>query len=62
MRALGRIRPIGAVGLRACELLVRAFRRAGMVILAGTDSNNNHAAPYQTPQRTRNWSDWLKQA
>lgn len=49
MRALGAVRPSARMNYAHAESTVATFRRAGMVILAGTDANDDLGAPYQLP-------------
>lgn len=49
MRLLGRVVPGARMDYTYAKSTVATFRRAGMVVLAGTDSNDDKAAPYQVP-------------
>jgi imidazolonepropionase-like amidohydrolase len=49
MRALAPFMPAVRLNYRHATSTVTAFHRAGAVILAGTDSNDDPAAPYQVP-------------
>jgi imidazolonepropionase-like amidohydrolase len=49
MRLMAPFMPIARMRYAHAVATVTTFRRAGMVILAGTDANDDPAAPYQVP-------------
>lgn len=49
MRIVGRLMPSMRLQYAHAESTVSTFHRAGMVVLVGTDSNDNAAAPHQIP-------------
>lgn len=49
MRVVGRIKPSFRMQYAHAEATVSTFHQAGMVVLVGTDANDNPKAPYQLP-------------
>jgi imidazolonepropionase-like amidohydrolase len=49
MRIVGRLMPSMRMQYAHAEATVSTFHRAGMVVLVGTDANDNPAAPHQIP-------------
>lgn len=49
MRALGLVMPAARMKYSHAKSTVATFRRAGLVVLVGTDANDNPTAPYQIP-------------
>lgn len=49
MKVIGALVPAARMKYRYAETTVRAFRDAGSIVLAGTDSNDEHTSPFQVP-------------